>query len=220
LAESEFIAWLDNVQIEWVRAARRLSPSLVVELLDWAGPRLVETFRGQDPRSRTAYVSWAGQDEVPVWLDQFRNLSEYWIHRQQLHQALGLPSDLRADLATPILEALPWAYPFRLGQVRCEPGDTVSITISGPTSLTWHLVATPIGWDFGSQPGLRRAGMLTMTTEQAWRLLTNNLTGFEQAKLELSGEPIWRSTSLCKFAILTRGYEAGVRCCAQTLMGG
>ena len=35
-----------------------------------------------------------------------RGLSEYWIHRQQLLQALGRPSDLRADLAAPVLDGL------------------------------------------------------------------------------------------------------------------
>src|ERR1700738_385130 len=34
LAEAEFIVWLDDLQAEWVRAARRLSPRLVVDLLE------------------------------------------------------------------------------------------------------------------------------------------------------------------------------------------
>jgi hypothetical protein len=42
---------------------------------------------------RTAQVSWAGTSPVPVWLDQARELSERWIHRQQLLQALGRPSE-------------------------------------------------------------------------------------------------------------------------------
>ena len=68
------MAWLDEMQAEWVGAARRLS------------------------------------------LDQARELSEYWIHRQQLLQGLGRPSDLRADLAGPVLDGLRWAYPYRLAQ--------------------------------------------------------------------------------------------------------
>jgi hypothetical protein len=37
----------------------------------------------------TVSVSWAGPDPVPAWLDQARELSEYWIHRQQILQALA-----------------------------------------------------------------------------------------------------------------------------------
>jgi uncharacterized protein (TIGR03083 family) len=122
--EAEFAAWLDDLQAEWVLAARRLSPRVVIDLLEWAGPQVADTVRRQDPRARTGDVSWAG-GLVPAWLDQARELSEYWIHRQQLLQALGRPSDLRADLAAPVLDGLRWAYPFRLAQARAKPGDTL-----------------------------------------------------------------------------------------------
>jgi uncharacterized protein (TIGR03083 family) len=188
--EDDFISWLDGLQAEWVSAARRLSPRLATDLLGWAGPQLVETFRRQDPRARTAVVSWAGPGLVPVWLDQVREVSEYWIHRQQLLQALGRRGDLRADLTGPILTGLRWAYPFRLGQVRAQPGDTVTIEVSGPVPLTWQLVAAaPAGWEYRDLPGTRVVASLSVSTEQAWRLLTNNLPAAEQTRLALSGDP-------------------------------
>ncbi len=48
-------------------------------------------------------------------------------------QALGRPSDLRPDLAGPVLDGLRWAYPYRLEQCSAGPGDTVTIAISGPS---------------------------------------------------------------------------------------
>ncbi len=188
LTESQFIEWLDDLQAEWVRAARRLSPRLVVDLLSWTGPRVAEVFRRQDPRQRTARVSWAGPDLVPVWFDQVRELSEYWIHRQQLLEALDRPSDLEPTLAGPILEGLRWAYPFRLGAVRSHPGDTVSIEMMGPVTARWLLVADDTGWNFASRAEGRVVGTLSTTTEQLWRLLTNNLPTDEQEHLDLSGD--------------------------------
>jgi uncharacterized protein (TIGR03083 family) len=187
-SEAEFAAWLDELQAEWVRAARRLSPRLVTDLLRWAGPQITVMFAGEDARARTASVSWAGPDLVPAWLDQARELSEYWIHRQQILQALGRPSDLRADLAGPVLDALRWAYPYRLATAAARPGDTVSISVTGPLARTWHLVAAHTGWQFGDQPGPRLAGSLAMSAEQAWRLLTNNMPAAGQADLTVSGD--------------------------------
>ena len=187
-SEAEFVAWLDELQAEWVRAARRLSPRLVTDLLRWTGPQISVTFAGEDPRARTASVSWAGPDLVPAWLDQARELSEYWIHRQQILQALGRPSDLRADLAGPVLDALRWAYPYRLASAAAEPGGTVSIMVTGPLARTWHLVAAETGWQFSDQPGPRVAGRLAMDAEQAWRLLTNNMPVAGQADLTVSGD--------------------------------
>jgi uncharacterized protein (TIGR03083 family) len=144
-SEAEFVVWLDERQAEWVRAARRLSPRLVTDLLRWAEPQLGVMFAGEDLHARTASVFWAGADLVPAWLGQARELSEYWIHRQQILQALGRPSDLRADLAGPVLDALRWAYPYRLTKVAAQPGDTVSIMVTGPLARSWHLVAAETG---------------------------------------------------------------------------
>jgi uncharacterized protein (TIGR03083 family) len=186
--EVELVAWLDELQAEWVRATRRLSPRIAAGLLRWAGPQIAAAFRREDPHARTALVSWAGPAPVPKWLDQARELSEYWIHRQQILQALSRPSDLRADLAEPVLDGLRWAYPHRLAQARAQPGDTVAITVTGPVTLTWRLIATASGWEFGDQPGPRVVASLTMTTEQAWRLLTNNLPAAGKAPLPASGD--------------------------------
>jgi uncharacterized protein (TIGR03083 family) len=187
-SESEFIAWLDNLQDEWVHAARRLSPRIVADLLQWAGPQVAEAMRGEDPRARTADVSWAATGPVPAWLNQARELSEYWIHRQQLLQALGRPSDLRADLARPVLDGLRWAYPFRLAETPAEPGDTVTISVTGPVELTWYLVAAVTGWEYRDAPGTRIVASLEMTTEQAWRLLTNNLPAVGRGSITASGD--------------------------------
>jgi uncharacterized protein (TIGR03083 family) len=187
-SEAEFAAWLDNVQAEWVEAARRLSPRLVTDLLAWSGPQVAGTLRGENPRARTASVSWAGTGPVPVWLDQVRELSEYWIHRQQLLQALDRPSDLRADLAGAVLDGLRWAYPFRLGQARSRPGDTVTVSVSGPVARTWFLVAGSAGWEFRDEPGPRGVAAVSMSTEQAWRLLSNNLPAAERSRITTAGD--------------------------------
>jgi uncharacterized protein (TIGR03083 family) len=187
-SEAEFAAWLDELQAEWVRAARRLSPRLVTDLLRWAGPQITVMFASEDVRARTASVSWAGPDLVPAWLGQARELSEYWIHRQQILQALGRPSDLRADLAGPVLDGLRWAYPYRLAGAAAQPGDTVSISVTGPLARTWHLVAAETGWQFGDQPGPRLVGNLAMNAEQGWRLLTNNMPAAGEADLTVSGD--------------------------------
>jgi hypothetical protein len=39
-------------------------------------------FAREDAGALSAHVSWAGPDPLPAWLDQLRELSEYWIHRQ------------------------------------------------------------------------------------------------------------------------------------------
>jgi uncharacterized protein (TIGR03083 family) len=187
LGEPQFIEWLDDLQIEWVHAARRLSSRLVADLLAWTGPQVVDALAAQDPDERTGRVSWAGPDPVPVRLDHVRELSERWIHRQQLLEAVGEPSDLDPIVLGPVLDGLRWAYPYRLDQVGGNVGDTVEITVSGPVEARWLVVATDSGWAFASTAGRRLVARLALSTDEAWRLLTNNLSPARQAELDVSG---------------------------------
>jgi hypothetical protein len=196
----EFPSWLDALQDDWVRAARRISPRTVTDLLAWTGPQLAAAFAAQDPAASGASVSWASGDLVPAWLDHARELSEYWIHRQQVHQALGRPSDLAPDLAAPVLDALRWAWPYRLSlssPAVTGPGASVTIRVTGEVPRTWHLVAGGAGagdggggsgWEYRDEPGARAVATLTMTTGQAWRLLTNNLPYAAAAGLATTGD--------------------------------
>src|ERR671911_734349 len=65
LDESGFIEWLDDLQMEWVYAARRLSPRLVTDLRAWTDPQVLSLVAAQDPSVVSAHVSWAGPDPVP-----------------------------------------------------------------------------------------------------------------------------------------------------------
>jgi uncharacterized protein (TIGR03083 family) len=188
--EQGFIEWLDGLQAAWVSAARRLSPKLLIELLEWTTQRFDEAMDAQDPASVTAHVSWAGAGPVPVWLDHARELTEKWIHRQQILEALGRPSDLRPDLGLPVLEALRWAYPYRLGRHRRERGAFVEIEIIDDL-LGQHrqLVSSGDSWAFnGASPTVKIASM-SLSGDQAWRLLTNNYDEGRDGDLETAGDP-------------------------------
>lgn len=63
------------------------------------------------------------------------------------------------------------------------------LAVTGPHAVTWHLVAGGGQWEFRSESGTRVVAGLSMTTDQAWRLLTNNLTPDEAAGLGTSGDP-------------------------------
>ena len=54
--EEEFVEWLDAMQDEWVRAARRMSPRLVTGLLAWSGPQVAEALRAADPSAHRERV--------------------------------------------------------------------------------------------------------------------------------------------------------------------
>lgn len=64
----------------------------------------------------------------------------------------------------------------------------MTIAVSGPVTRTWQLVATAAGWEYHYEPGARVVARLSLTTEQAWRLLTSNLPAAGQSRLTASGD--------------------------------
>lgn len=189
LDEAGFITWLDALQVEWVDAARRMSPPLVMELLAWLDDPIANTIDAQDPAAVDSNVSWASKDPVPKWLDQVRELSERWIHRQQILDALGRPVDLNEDLARSVLDGLRWAYPFRLGVVPRQAGTVVTVAITGPEVVDrWTVVFDGVGWQFAARTDVAPAAGIEVTTDQSWRLLTNNLDAAEHGSPSAFGD--------------------------------
>jgi uncharacterized protein (TIGR03083 family) len=206
LTEAGFVAWLDALQTDWVTAAQRISPRLTVELIEWSGDALATAIGALDPTEVSSSVSWASREPVPIWLDQARELSERWIHRQQLLEAVGRKSDLRSDIAGSVLDALAWAYPFRLSvnnEVSGSLQDTVvAIVVVGEVERWWNIVAQNDGWHL-LQPdstkvkttngkalsAIAPSATMRLTTEQAWRLLTNNYRVATHGSIEVGGDP-------------------------------
>ncbi len=200
---SGFADWLDGVQVAWVEAARRISPRLVVELLEATGVVVRAVLAAEDPEELTGAVSWASDAPVPAWMDHGRELSEHWIHRQQMLDALGRGPDLAPAATAAVLEVLRWSYPHRLAAALARPGDAVLISVAGPVTLQWTLRFGGDEWTFatdgGHPSGKQRleeperaaapAAELVLSTDQAWRLLSNNLPPGAEDRLWARGEP-------------------------------
>jgi uncharacterized protein (TIGR03083 family) len=200
--EEEFVGWLDGLQAAWVVSARRISPRLVVELLEWSTKGFGEAIGSQDQSELSAHVSWASEQAVPVWLDHARELTEKWIHRQQILQALGEPADLSPDLARPVMDALRWAYPHRLGAHRRAPGMFVNIEIVDEhIGQQWRLAFNGSSWTFDGATTVEVASM-TMSGAQAWRLLSNNYDPALHGAIRTTGDPEIVDTLLRTRAII------------------
>jgi uncharacterized protein (TIGR03083 family) len=130
--------FLDRVNQEFVDVAARWSPQVLIDLLGLLGPELDRMWESLDLDQLGEAVSWAAPDvPAPVWLDVAREYTEYWVHQQQVRDAVGVPGADDDQLTFPVMDAFVRAAPYALRLVPAVPGTCVQIRVTGAGAGTW-----------------------------------------------------------------------------------
>ncbi|WP_163511702.1 maleylpyruvate isomerase family mycothiol-dependent enzyme [Fodinicola acaciae] len=167
LKNEPFPDFIHRINQEWVVATRRLSPTVLLDLLTDASKQIVEFWRTADPDATSIPVSWAGPDPAPMWLDMARDYTEYWVHQQQIRAAVGMPP---LDDPAPVVDIFMRALPFTL---RDSTADEVEYEVFGVG--TWSCARGADGWTL--RPGMAAKPAATVRTDPDtfWRLCTRNI---------------------------------------------
>lgn len=182
--------YLARVNDEFVRAMRQCSPTMMIDLLAHLGPQLDAVWAGMDLDSAAHLnVSWAGDGTSPAWLDIARDYTEYWVHQQQIRDAVSQEGADDAALLNPVLATFLHAAPFALRDHPRPPGTAVGFEVSGAAGGHWAVISEGAQWNL-------RAGSLSdpdatvrMDQDTLWRLASRGIT-VEQGRerIELSGD--------------------------------
>ena len=138
----DLVRFLNGLNAGFVETSRRLSPRVLIELLEWAAPRLAETARATDPFGVAVFaVSWAGEARSAAWFDLARDLTEHWHHQQQIRLAAGIPLLLDPRYAGPVMDTFARALPFTYRDVAASDGASLEIVLalSPPLERTYAL---------------------------------------------------------------------------------
>jgi hypothetical protein len=189
--ERALVEYINDLNREWVRLARRYSARVLTDLYDSLS-RDLATFFEQVPLDGPALfgVSWAGEMNSLAWFDIGREFTEHWHHQAQIRDAAGAPAAsnpawLHAVLAI-AMRGLPHAY----RDVVAAEGSTLVVDVTGPSGGVWMLRRDGDRWiliEGGAAEGA--TARAAMSDDTAWRLLFNGLTGHDAAlRLEFTGE--------------------------------
>ena len=196
-------SWLDGFNQSWVDSARRLSPRVLVDLLDTAGAWFEAYVGGLDLDATGPPVWWAGPAPAPVWLDVAREYTERWVHQQQIRDAAGRPGLDGPRHVGPVVATFVHALPRSLAAVPAAPGTTVDLVVTGEGGGTWHAAREPdvagLGWDLRSGPSPAPACRLTGPVADAWRLYA----GYPGFGLAAEGDPALAAAALDGRAVIT-----------------
>ena len=200
---AELVAYLNRLNAEWTAACRRLSPRVLIEILEEMGPRLHQFFGSLDPHEPALFpVSWAGENDSPVWFDIGREYTEQWLHQQQIREAVGTDLLSGREWLHPTLDIFVRALPFTFKDVGAAAGLSIRFEISGPAGGVWTLVRNPENWALFAGTDREPAAKVRLDQEVAWKLFSKGLS--DQAARQhilIEGdrrlaEPVFRSLAV------------------------
>jgi uncharacterized protein (TIGR03083 family) len=189
----DLVRFLNDLNAGFVETSRRLSPRVLIELLEWAAPRLAETARATDPFGGAIFaVSWAGEARSAAWFDLARDLTEHWHHQQQIRLAAGIPLLLDARFGVPVMDTFARALPFTYRDVPAPDDTSVEIAIAILPSVVrvYSLRREGRRWLLEEGPAESPRARISLDGESAWRILTGSLPRDEaKRRVTASGVP-------------------------------
>ena len=176
-SDADLIALVNAANADGVRALGRLSPAVLISLMELATTQLSAYLQSLDPRGPAAFpVSWAGDAASPQWFDVARELTERWHHQQQIRDAVGKPGIMTPRLYHPVLDCFLRALPHRYRTVQAPAGSLVQIVVSGECGGEWNLERRSSGWRLiASANPASLAARAMIPQEIAWRVFTKGI---------------------------------------------
>jgi uncharacterized protein (TIGR03083 family) len=186
---ADLVGWLNRLNAEWVKAAERLSPRVMVEMLSMAGPQVAEYFSSLDPEGAATFgVAWAGEQQSTNQFDIAREYTEHWHHQQQIRDAVGAPLMLERKWFYPLAETCMRALPHTYRDVGAREGTTVSYSL-GATGGEWLLQRRSDAWELATGETEPPAAFVTADADTAWRIFFKALSREQAlARVLISGQ--------------------------------
>ncbi|HYF11621.1 MAG TPA: maleylpyruvate isomerase N-terminal domain-containing protein, partial [Actinomycetota bacterium] len=176
----ELVRFLDGLNAEWVGAARRLSPRVLIELLSFTGPLISALVASLPHHERSVFsVSWAGESESENWFDIGRDYTERWHHQMQIRDAVGAPLLLERRWLYPLLDLSFRALPHAYRDIHATSGTAVTVRVTGDAGGAWTLLRDGDKWQLCRGAAPDSAAVVTLDPDSAWRLLYNALPASE-----------------------------------------
>jgi uncharacterized protein (TIGR03083 family) len=142
------VDWLNQFNQQWVDASRRLSPDVLLFLLEQTGPPTSAYFASVDPFSPAVFpVLWAGEEESKAWMHLARQYTEKWLHQQQIRDALNKPGIMTQDFYHPFIETFFRGLPHTFRGVESPEHTSIKIMIPSDAGGTWMLIRNKEKWN-------------------------------------------------------------------------
>jgi len=171
------IDFLNKLNADWVKATKRLSPKVIIDLLKSSGEEYCNFLTTLNPDEKAKFpVAWAGENESKNWFHIAREYTEKWHHQQQIRFAIGDEKELLEEKwYLPYLDTSVRALPHHYRDVEGDDQDLVKFTFLGKTEKSWFL-SYENGWELFTSVNEEPKCEVKIKNEDAWKIFTKGMT--------------------------------------------
>lgn len=185
----DLVDYLNNLNAEWTKASERLSPTVILDLLQHTGKQYCTYLATLDPFEEAVFsVAWAGEEKSLNWFHIAREYTEKFIHQQQIRDAFGDKGLLRKDLFYPFIHTFMQGLPHTFRDVIAEEGTAIKVSISTEIGGNWYLQKKASKWELTTDIPQTFAAEISISPDIAWKLFSKGIKSDEAKPLvEIKG---------------------------------
>ena len=172
----DLVGYLNQLNADWVKAAKRLSPEVIIELLKISGKEYCDYLKTLKPEDKAEFsVAWAGENESKNWFHIAREYTEKWHHQQQIRLAAGQDKKLlKEEWYYPYLDTSVRGLPYHYRNTIGEKGDLIKFIFRGNTPKSWFLKYSD-KWELYTSIDETPNCEVIIYDEFAWRIFTKGM---------------------------------------------
>lgn len=200
----DLVDFLNQLNADWVKAMKRLSPSLLICLHELTGPLFCDYFKSVDPFGPSKFaVDWAGETESKNWMEIARQYTEKWLHQQQIRDAVNKPGLMTLEFFYPFINIFMLALPHTYRHIDATEGTTVQLTVTSDIGGSWFLKKTAANWNLQKENIDHPTTTILIDPDISWKLFSKSLrAGQVRSQVTIHGDQALGETALNMVAVM------------------
>jgi len=171
----DLVNFLNGLNADWVRAMKRVSPSMLILLHEMTGPLYYDYYKSLDPFGKSGFaVDWAGESESKNWMHIAREYTEKWLHQQQIRDAVSKPGILTKEFFYPFIDVFMMALPHTYREVQAENGTIIKLTVTSEIGGSWFLVRQDLKWRLDKNINSTPTAEVIIDPDTSWKLFSKS----------------------------------------------
>lgn len=196
--------WLNWRNHMFTDMAKRISPSLLISLLETTGRQLAAFIPTLNPFAPAIFpVAWAGETTSLNWFHIAREYTEFFLHQQQIRHAVNKPGLITQQLFYPFIDTFMYGMPHALRYLEAPLDSIISVKIDTEAGGDWHFVKQIIGWQRINEPTGEVDCSVTMQPDTAWQLFSKGISPQQALPLvQITGNTSYGQSVLSMVAVM------------------